>query len=94
MAELERQVGYLTGVVEGVRDEIKESREEVKECLHSIQESFKNHAQDDTKRFSELGKQVAEIRELQNKVKYYIAGAIAATGTLVSGAAWAIKYLS
>lgn len=90
MSNIEQQVGYITGVLEEVRKDGKETREEILREFTKLYEQLGTHMGDDKERFKEMGKQIEELRTFQNKQRWWVAGAagivtVAATTVAFAG---------
>jgi len=91
MSNIDEKLGYLTGVMEGVKDDISEGREEVKDAFRKIHHSFADHSDSDDRRFKELGEELREVRDVQKKVKWWLTGSVATLSLIISTVVYAMK---
>jgi predicted nucleic acid-binding Zn-ribbon protein len=87
MSSIEEKIGYLTGVLEEVRDHVKAMPEEMQE----IRNEFHQHMSDDNRNFKEIKQEVQNLRDYQNRQKWTISLIVTVGGLLTWGIAFADK---
>ena len=92
-SNLPEKVGYMLGKIEGISDDVKESKEEILREFAKMHEEFMKHSDSDDRRFKEQGEDIREVRNFQNKQKWMWIGICLTCGVLSSSAALAIKFI-
>lgn len=80
------KLGYIQGVLEEVRDDVKLSRTEFVQALRDLRREFHEHTQADAVQFKKLD-------DYQKKQKWIIAGAVGVCSVLAATAGVAVKII-
>jgi hypothetical protein len=86
---ISEKVGYISGVLEEVRDDVRQQRQELRDEFAKLYEQFGDHIREDKERFGSLGKQIEELREYQAKQRWWFGGAAGVIGLLTTLALFA-----
>lgn len=88
---IEEKIGYVTGVLQELKGDVKESKEDVLRAVDRLCEQLEDHAAKDDRRFVEIEGELEEVKKIQLKQKYIWVGVTVVVSSLMSGVAFALS---
>ena len=91
MNNSDQKIGYLCGMVEELKNDMNEIKDELRKDRTELLESLNRHFDSDDRRFREFGEAIEDVKKFQMKQKYMWMGICLVCSILASGTAIAMK---